>query len=556
MASKNIETNLMCSNCEDVIPFDNMFKCVTCSDAVTDPIPPLAVFCDGCVISHIKKSHKINDNRGFEPSVCKDHKQLCSEFCKTCKKLCCVKCLRDHIKHEFEPLKKKASEVRAKVFEALTQWELNEKPARAKKELVSATLVSRREDAEKLIDYVEQKIEESKTKIVLEIRSKLIGVENSEEYVDAHVKKVVDLQRDLRNLLQSSEGVMVESFPRTLVQIEICSSLQKQIEALNFDGVNEIADIGSLDADFEKFLDKIKVQFESACEEKKKSVVSCNAGSTKYKKRRYLFNLRDDDDLAIEIEIQPNGYSIQKCVIDSGANLVNANIVTNLGLNSVEYVYCISGWWILLLFVDKSVCILWANDGTKMKKIDVSYPSMPHYLTPFVVGKNVEWVFWDASDKTLRSTMALFKIPCASKPTNMLHSFIDRFVYFEADKKDVIVVERCPIHSDVDIIPFSVHHLNFIDCISCGELDLKSTTGVYVILWSKESNLAKILSKSGGGWAVKESIRLSPLPTCYSSTIRQYLIPKVFCTSKKIYVYAFLVFKDLISEECLTDSKY
>ena len=159
--------------------------------------------------------------------------------------MCCVKCLRDHIKHEFEPLKKKASEVRAKLFEALTQWELNEKPARAKKELVSATLASRREDAEKLIDYVENQIEKIKEKVVHEIRRKLTGMESSEKDVEAHIKDVVDLQQDFRNVLQSSEGAMIESFTESSAKIELCSNSHKKIEGLNFDGVSEIAETGS-----------------------------------------------------------------------------------------------------------------------------------------------------------------------------------------------------------------------------------------------------------------------------------------------------------------------
>ena len=130
----------------------------------------------------------------------------------------------------------------------------------------------------------------------------------------------------------------------------------------------------------------------------------------------------------------------------------------------VETVYCISGSWILILFDDQSASILRANDGTKMNNIDVNYPSMPNYLTPFNFKKSVQWVFWDASDKTLRSTIDLFRIPCSSKPTNMLHTLIeDDFVYFEADKKDVIVVQRLPIDPVVKIIPSSVHQLNSID---------------------------------------------------------------------------------------------
>ena len=554
------ESGFTCTNCEDAIPLVNIFKCVTCSDTVIDPAQHLEVFCDGCVISHIKKNHKIADNRGFEPSVCKDHKQLCSEFCKTCEKLCCVKCLRDHIKHEVEPLKKKASEVRAKVFEALTQWELNEKPARAKKESVSATLASRREDAEKLIEYVENQIEEIKVKVVHEIRSKLTGMESSEKDVEAHIKDVVDLQQDLRNVLQSSEGAMIESFTESSAKIELCSNSHKKIEGLNFDGVSEIAETGSLDADFEKFLVEIKLQFEKACEAKKSVVLwnkcSRTAGSTKIKER-FFFNLHDDDESAIEVEIKPKGYKIQKCFIDTGANIVNEKVITNqLGMNSdVEYVFCIYGWWILILFDDKSVIVLEPNDG-KMANFDVHYPSMPYYLTPLIVGHKVEWVFWDAATKTLRSTIDQFQIPCDSKPNNMLDSFIeDFFVFFEASKKDVIVLLRhklAPV--SVKVIPFPVHQLNVVDCISCREFYSLSLAGVYLIMWSKESNISKILRDDISKWVVEENIILNAAQTCFTRTLKRYLIPKIYCTSEKISLDVFAIRKPPMQSPIFSDS--
>ena len=246
MATKDAEST--CTNCDDVVPFESILKCVTCSDKVTDPDQPLLLLCDGCIKLHIKKNHKFTDSRGFEPSVCKEHFQLCSEFCITCEKVCCTKCLRVHSEHKFEPLKEKADEIRAIVFEALTQWELNEKPARAKKELVSAKMTSQKEDIKNLLDYVEKKVDEMKTDVVREIRSNLIDLESSEKEIEDHIMKIVFLQKDLRGLLQNSESAMVEKFKETSKVIDNCLEWQKQIEKMTFDNYDQIADAGCLDA--------------------------------------------------------------------------------------------------------------------------------------------------------------------------------------------------------------------------------------------------------------------------------------------------------------------
>ena len=549
MASKVAEST--CTNCEDGIPFENIFKCVTCSDKLhDDPDQPLVTLCDGCVISHIKKNHKVDDNRGFEPSVCKEHKHLCSEFCKSCEKVCCTKCLRNHSEHKFEPLKEKASEIRSKVFEAVTEWELYEKPARAKKELVSEMMRNQKEGVEKLIDYVEKKVDELKVNVVREIRSYLTGLEFSEKEIEDHIVKVGNVQQDFRSLLQLSEGAMVEKFPQISIAVKNQLELQKKIENMSFDDKNKIAEVGCLDDFFETAVFQIKQQLDKASEGKEVRLdVGLlgvpDSGIVENQDPSYFYSCHRQS--VIEVKTHPN-LSICEFSVDANAHLCNQrNIVRGFELDSkVNFVYYIDEVYILLLFEDKSTLLFSCSDGKKVKGIDVPYPAMSEFLTPFHSGGKVEWIFWDASPKALLSTCDISQVKCQTKPNNLLRSFFSvSFGYFDLDTKKIIAILRRSRSLDVEFIPFSVHGLNAVDCISYAY----SLSGhLCMLLWSKESNLSVILNQDGRGrWVVREKVDLTSGPVIESMSSGIFLIPKVYSASTTSHFDAFLVLDYLTS---------
>ena len=546
MASKDAES--MCTNCEDVIPFENIFKCVTCSDKIhDDPDQPLVTLCDGCVISHIKKNHKVNDNRGFEPSVCKEHKQLCSEFCKSCEKVCCTKCLRNHSEHKFEPLKEKASEIRSKVFEAVTEWELYEKPVRAKKELVSEMMRNQKEGVEKLIDYVEKKVDELKVNVVREIRSYLTGLEFSEKEIEDHIVKVGNVQQDFRSLLQLSEGAMVEKFPQISIAVKNQLELQKKIENMSFDDKNKIAEVGCLDDFFETAVFQIKQQLDKASEGKEVRLdVGLlgvpDSGIVENQDPSYFYSCHRQS--VIEVKTHPN-LSICEFSVDANAHLCNQrNIVRGFELDSkVNFVYYIDDDYILLLFEDKSTLLFSCSDGKQEERIDVAYPAMSYFLTPFIsVRRKVEWVFWDAATKALSSTVGRLQVKCQKKPNNLLRGFSEFFGYFDLDTKKIITIERSG-SLVAELIPFFVHGLNAVDCISYAY----SYSGLLcMLLWSKESNLSVIFNKgSREGWVVKEKVDWTSGPVIESLSSGIFLIPKVYSASTTSHFDAFLVLKEL-----------
>ena len=536
MASKDAEST--CTNCEDVVPSESILKCVTCSDKVADPQQPLELLCGDCVKSHVKKSHKLADSRGFEPSVCREHNQLSSEFCKTCEKLCCVKCLRDHRKHEFEPLKEKATEIRAKVFEALTRWELYEKPARAQKELVSTVIISQKEDVEKLLSYIEKKIDEMKTNVVREIQSNLVDLEDSVKEIEDHILNVVDLQQELRSLLQTSEGAMVEKFGETLKVLDNRLERHKQIEILKFDDYDQIPDAGCLDV--ETSFVEVKKELKKAAREKQDcfaSSKSCLASAVIH--RSYFSKL---DGHVILIESSQIGFNICQFSVDSGAQLINQQKIsaTFVPMCLVSFIYYIDDSFILILFEDKSTVLLSSLTGKEVKDIHAPYPLLSNFITPFIVANKVEWICWDASIKALLSTYDESHITCCSKPNNHLSTFSSDYLgYFETRTKKAIAIRRRDGILVAEMILFSVHRLNVIDHVTY----LKSCTGtIYMVLWSKESNLSLIFNQMAKGtFVVKEKVDWSCGPVIETFILKKYLVPEVFSDHPCKYIDAFLV---------------
>ena len=90
------------------------------------------LMCEDCIVPHIRKNHTVIDSKGNKPLICSAHSFVFSEYCKTCDVLFCLKCIANHRKHDYESIDDKASEIKAKVFDLLTDLEIQEKPLQLK----------------------------------------------------------------------------------------------------------------------------------------------------------------------------------------------------------------------------------------------------------------------------------------------------------------------------------------------------------------------------------------------------------------------------------------
>ena len=136
-------SEILCSSCENSITdARSSFKCRTCSSADdgdrTQDNPTCnsshPIYCNICIMPHIRKKHTVLDYKNMELIVCDDHKLNCDKFCKTCEKLICLKCVEDHYKenHSIISVEEKASEIKKIIHEAISEKDKQYKPMAAK----------------------------------------------------------------------------------------------------------------------------------------------------------------------------------------------------------------------------------------------------------------------------------------------------------------------------------------------------------------------------------------------------------------------------------------
>ena len=228
-AAVSDESTRLCSSCEESIAADLLYKCTQCNVS-DDPTKPVEFLCDVCVGFHIKKGHNVLDHRNMEPAVCPDHKQLCLDYCITCSETFCSKCLEKHRKHDTMLLDKKASELRSKVFELLTNWEKNEKMALKKSEDASSIVDVHEKEVEQMIKEVESTLDGVKNTLIAEIRAKFTEFSDARKWLKDHVQKIGQTQTDLRGLLCKSNGTLVTSFSAVEADIESFTMSHLQVE--------------------------------------------------------------------------------------------------------------------------------------------------------------------------------------------------------------------------------------------------------------------------------------------------------------------------------------
>ena len=227
--STSDEPTRLCSSCEESIAIDLLYRCTPCNMS-DDPKKPVDFLCDHCVVLHIKKGHNVLDHRSMEPAVCPDHKQLCSHFCIDCGVVFCVKCLEKHCKHDFQSLNEKASELRAKLFDLMTDWEKKEKVALQKSEDVSGAAGVHENEVEQMIQEVESTLNNVEDTLIAEIRSKLAEFSDKKNWLEDHVQKVGKTQKDMRSLLCQSNGTLVTSFPAFESEVGLLSTSHSEVE--------------------------------------------------------------------------------------------------------------------------------------------------------------------------------------------------------------------------------------------------------------------------------------------------------------------------------------
>ena len=241
------EAIFTCYSCSQECLNTDMYRCRTCSaeDNTGNNTSNNGInsFCRMCtVVTHLRRNHEVIDHKGYEPSVCKPHKNLDEYFCETCRSVFCSNCTKEHIGHSFRMLEEKAVEVRKQVFALITDNEALLKPFNHREAIVKKSLdkkISQKSftdlaDAEKLSEIYQKFIrtntsEWSKCLAALPTDSQNRFEKAIRTVQTANSRTDVDLIQ-LRNLLQNSEGDLVKGFAES--EQMFSESVKERVEKL------------------------------------------------------------------------------------------------------------------------------------------------------------------------------------------------------------------------------------------------------------------------------------------------------------------------------------
>merc|ERR1711879_151543 len=96
-----------CATCYEKLSYEGYFRCNTCLQTSKH----IKIFCDGCITSHLKKSHTIVDHNGHGPAICGEHKHICFHYCSDCNVVFCAKCVQKHSLHSFNSAKENRNKI-------------------------------------------------------------------------------------------------------------------------------------------------------------------------------------------------------------------------------------------------------------------------------------------------------------------------------------------------------------------------------------------------------------------------------------------------------------
>ena len=242
----------VCSICESDFSMESdnseelPFSCETCEEKRASAEKQL--FCNLCVGQHVRRLHRVLDSKGYEVSVCKQHKSMDELFCTDCDHSFCRLCLMLHKEHDFAPIHEKCAETRKEVFKYINQFDSLTKDVNFQQQVRKDCLealdkanelcnpdtvldvlikimsdmvreTAKNEDIQTLLTSLQEQFRQDSNKTTL---TKATSAE-----FDQLVAKSVELGENLRQVLQNSDAVLVDKFQGLLSEMENCLKKQR-----------------------------------------------------------------------------------------------------------------------------------------------------------------------------------------------------------------------------------------------------------------------------------------------------------------------------------------
>ncbi|XP_075244684.1 uncharacterized protein LOC142338698 [Convolutriloba macropyga] len=422
--NSNLGGNHKCDKCANETT--ELFHCETCDRSREDNQSEKEFLCDVCVGSHLQRGHIITDMKGYEPLVCPEHKMLQQEYCRTCDFTFCSKCTQKHSKHEFDTLEKRGSELRGQVFELLAELELGEKPLRLKKEEMSDIIESHKKEQLMLFQHLEKEIEKLRQSCSEIVEENCKTLSTGFRQLSESVEQTVDLQRQFRDLLASSNARLLKDFSTRKKDYELnkserCEKMEKRGQPLMGCATSTITQ------NFKNFTQKLRSDL--------KLVSSIKEGSKMPKRVEAMnsnclesneFYLQDWGSHQCLKVSAGNGQLCVQLVACRSSRLVVSNDMKRVTefQGNIDICFAFSKRRrelfeesILLLLVGTSAYTF--NLTKKELKMNKITPILYKYvLCPYCDARDsIHWCYWDEETKLIKFTHdEMFTIKCDALP--------------------------------------------------------------------------------------------------------------------------------------------
>ena len=186
------------------------------------------------------------DSKGYDISVCDQHKSIHELFCSYCNVALCRQCISGHRGHEIIPIREKCAETRKEVFKYINDFDLLTKDVKFQQQLQKDCLAALDEAAsfcrpETIVDVFVEMMSEKVREITInkENRERIDGLcsrfsehrdsilkKSKTDQIDQIVSEADTMGNNLRELLQNSDGMLVNKFSDIIIPIN--DSLKKQ----------------------------------------------------------------------------------------------------------------------------------------------------------------------------------------------------------------------------------------------------------------------------------------------------------------------------------------
>jgi len=518
-----------------------LFTCATCQETNEESDAIMERFCIDCIMRCIKRKHTIKNLKGIEPVLCAEHSKIESEYCQTCDKTVCLKCVvSDHSKHEISSLDERAVEVKKKVFDLLTDMEIIEKPLRIQRESINEKILTHCDEQKFLktrilldFELIKQKVKE-----VYEENQQIGKSELSQ--IDGKIAKIVDQQQNLRDHLSRSNAHIVKEFNSVLEDINLVKKEAKETKA-------EVFNINSYKmTDYEKIFSNFS---ELLLTDLKSSACSKSKDQRKdgYQKllERAQTDSKDNNNLARfqtegifgsyfgdtifwiglngqSLELQKGGKLGRTVVFDPE----NESTLVDLKTSSVRlFTMPRHDDFLKILVLSDDNQEAWTFEPNEsqpvLEKIEftlkddnnnnIEFTPKPNLLWPYLNPRDSDqlcWSYWEESSKSIRFTHDLsFSVPCDTMPFIRMTSHNVYFLCFVTDQNLLFVntylnkYEFIYLHREIKVSSVSTYGQDI------------------VFLWSAESKSVHVYMDNNNEWKPVKKVRWSDCTKTHSVVI-------------------------------------